>query len=168
MKENEDIKLHSEVGQKWRVKQKFSDQLENFKSHLKDLMLTFPTILIILKRKEEALYYLENWLSIWKAFNYYRIEAILHLMIASLYLNDKTKSYTETWEKAYKAMNLFIDLEDKEGKAETNFLLDIIISKKEHLLHKNDSLRLKGKIKSENSKVSFDDDTELFRSKKYL
>lgn len=47
-------------------------------------------------------------------------------MIASIYLNDKQKSFGETWEKAHEAMNIFLQLHDEEGKAETHFLLGMI------------------------------------------
>ena len=71
-------------------------------------------------------------------------------MISGLYLNDKLKSFEETWEKAHEAMNIFLELEDWEGIAETNFLFAMIIRKKDKVKqHKSDSLILRKHPKSD-------------------
>ena len=71
-------------------------------------------------------------------------------MIAGLYLNDKLKSFEETWEKAHEAMNIFLQLQDWEGKAEATFLFAMIIRKKDKVKqHKSDSLILRKQPKSE-------------------
>ena len=67
-------------------------------------MMTLPTILIILNRKEEAFYWLERWIIVWDEYNYIKTKAKLILMIAGLYLNDKHKSFEDTWEKAHEGM----------------------------------------------------------------
>ena len=50
-------------------------------------------------------------------------------MIYSLSLNDKQKSFNETWEKAYEAKNIFLQLQDEERKAETTFMFGVIYRK---------------------------------------
>ena len=93
------------------------------------MMITLPTLFIILNRKEEALYWLERCIIICEKYKYNKTKAKLILMIASLYLNDKQKSFNETWEKAHEAMNIFLQLQDEEGKAETTFMLGMICRK---------------------------------------
>ena len=104
----------------------------------------------ILNRKEEAFYCLERCIIIWEEFNYIKTKAKLIMMIAGLYLNDKLKSFEDTRNKAYEAMNIFLELEDWEGKAEANFLLAMITWKKDKVKqHKSDSLILRRQPRSE-------------------
>lgn len=104
-------------------------------SKLKDLMLTFPTLLIILNRKEEALYILEQCWFICDRYKFSNTKAILTLMIASIFLSIKEKTHEEVWDKAQEALNLFALDKDNEGKAEATFLLGLVLWKKP--IHKN-------------------------------
>ena len=70
-------------------------------------------------------------------------------MIASIYLNDKHKEYEEVWEKAREALNMFIDLNNLEGRAEAHFLIGMLFKKKIKRSKKQDSLKLKKQPKSE-------------------
>jgi hypothetical protein len=79
-------------------------------------------------------------------------------MVASMYLNDKTKDYSEIWEKAQEALSLFINLSHMEGRAEANFLIGMI-HKKTAKRMKMGTLKLKHQPKSEfvtNKKTDFD------------
>lgn len=134
--------------------------IDHLKLHLKDLMLTLPTLLIILNRKEEALYCLERCIIICEKYKYTKTKAKLILMIASIYLNDKHKSFGETWEKAHEAMNLFLQLHDEEGKAETHFLLGMICRRKPRSSGKQDSLKLKKQSKSDH-KIDFEFESNI-------
>ena len=127
-------------------------------SQLQDLMLTFPTLLIILNRKEEALYCIERCILICEKYKFLKTRAILYLMIGSMYLNDKDKSYEDCWEKAHQVLNMFINLNNKEGIAEANFLLGMIIYKKPKRAKKSDSLKIK---KQSRSDLKFDNSFEL-------
>lgn len=121
-----------------------------FNTQLQDLMLTFPTLLLIQNRKEEALYWLERCIVICEKYKFLLTRAKLTLMIASLYLNDKDKSHDDVWEKAHEALNMFVNLQNREGRAESNFLLGMILRKKHKRALKSDSLRLKKQNKSDN------------------
>ena len=91
-----------------------------------DLMLTFPTLLIIQNRKEEAVYCIERCIVICEKYQLMNTKAILTLMMAGIFLNDKHREYSDVWEKARNSLNLFIDLKNIEGKAEANFLLGML------------------------------------------
>lgn len=117
---------------------------------LQDLMLTFPTLLIIQSRKEEALYYLERCILICEKYRFLQTKAILTLMIASIYLNDKHREYADVWDTAHEALNLFSTLSFNQGVAETYFLIGMIFEKKLERNVKTDSLKLKRMPKSEN------------------
>lgn len=71
------------------------------------------------------------------------------LMIAGVYLNDKQKEYADVWNKAHEAMNLFVNNDQKEARAEANFLLGMISIKKSNRGIKSDSLKLRKQPKSE-------------------
>ena len=128
------------------------DEVSNldFQARLQDLMLTFTTILIIQNRKEEALYWLDRCILICEKYKYLQTRSILTLMVASIFLSDKSKVYSDVWEKAHEALNMFTNQADKEGKAETNLMLAMIIRKKPQRLCKADSLRLKKQPRSDN------------------
>jgi hypothetical protein len=127
-----------------------------FHSKLQDLMLTFPTILIIQNRKEEAQYCLERWIFIWEKYKFLHTRARLTLIVASIYLNDKNRVYSDAWEKAHEALNMFTNLQDKEGKAETNLMLAMIIRMKPQRAAKNDSLFLKRQPRSDLTETHFE------------
>lgn len=122
---------------------------QSFKDKLQDMMITVTTIFIILNRKEEAQFIIERCILICEKYGYDITRGTLTLMLASLYLNDRSKTYEDVNEKAHEALSIFIQIDNIEGRAETNFLFGMISKKKILRKHNSEGLKLKEKSKSD-------------------
>lgn len=82
-------------------------------------------------------------------YHFNETRAILLLMIAGIYLNDKHRDYNDVFLKAKSSLNLFIDFSLVEGRAEANFLLGMLSKKKIKHSGQPELIALKKQPKSE-------------------